>query len=220
MTPSNGARWPSSRPISRNVAVSWPWAMHSDTNLWHPSNSRKASNSRDIGNSKDPISDRNASLKQSNTSTISIAKTPATAGSLWKSYKNCRKWSQKYSCDCDSDKKVWWSWKVPKWSPPPSTLASFQWWGLFLPKMLGTWSWTISHLSVSYPYPRSYETLPAPSPQLTEAEISPVNNIRVRSGSAGCGVAQIAARRLAVRQARVRISARHPRGGPPPSGSN
>jgi hypothetical protein len=30
----------------------------------------------------------------------------------------------------------------------------------------------------------------------------------------GCGVAQIIARRLAVRQARVRISARHPRGGP------
>jgi hypothetical protein len=29
----------------------------------------------------------------------------------------------------------------------------------------------------------------------------------------GCGVAQIIARRLAVRQARVRISARHPRGG-------
>jgi hypothetical protein len=36
----------------------------------------------------------------------------------------------------------------------------------------------------------------------------------------GCGVAQIVARRLAVRQARVRISARHPRGGPPPCGSN
>ncbi len=30
----------------------------------------------------------------------------------------------------------------------------------------------------------------------------------------GCGVAQIVARRLAVRQALVRISARHPRGGP------
>ncbi|MFN9909531.1 MAG: hypothetical protein ACK56F_26010 [bacterium] len=36
----------------------------------------------------------------------------------------------------------------------------------------------------------------------------------------GCGVAQIVARRLAVRQARVRISARHPRGGPLPSGSH
>ncbi len=35
---------------------------------------------------------------------------------------------------------------------------------------------------------------------------------------AGCGVAQIVAHRLAVRQARVRISARHPRGGPLPSG--
>jgi hypothetical protein len=35
----------------------------------------------------------------------------------------------------------------------------------------------------------------------------------------GCGVAQIVARRLAVRQARVRISARHPRRGPLPSGS-
>jgi hypothetical protein len=36
----------------------------------------------------------------------------------------------------------------------------------------------------------------------------------------GCGVAQIVARRLAVRQARVRISARHPRGGPLLSGSD
>ncbi len=35
----------------------------------------------------------------------------------------------------------------------------------------------------------------------------------------GCGVAQIVARRLAARQARVRISARNPRGGPLPSGS-
>ncbi len=34
----------------------------------------------------------------------------------------------------------------------------------------------------------------------------------------GCGVAQIEARRLAVRQARVRISARHPREGPLPNG--
>jgi hypothetical protein len=42
---------------------------------------------------------------------------------------------------------------------------------------------------------------------------------RVRRGSAGCGVAQIVARRLAVRQARVRIPARHPRGGPLPSGT-
>ena len=36
----------------------------------------------------------------------------------------------------------------------------------------------------------------------------------------GCGVAQTVARRLAVWQARVRIEARHPRGGPLPSGSN
>jgi hypothetical protein len=44
---------------------------------------------------------------------------------------------------------------------------------------------------------------------------------RVRCGSEGCGVAQIVAHRLAVRQARVRISARHPyRGGPLPSGCN
>jgi hypothetical protein len=34
------------------------------------------------------------------------------------------------------------------------------------------------------------------------------------------GGAQTVARRLAVRQARVRISARHPRGGPLPSGSH
>ncbi len=38
--------------------------------------------------------------------------------------------------------------------------------------------------------------------------------------ASGCGVAKTVARRLAVRQARVRISARHPRGGPLPSGSN
>ncbi len=36
----------------------------------------------------------------------------------------------------------------------------------------------------------------------------------------GCGVAQTVARRLAIWQARVRIPARHPRGGPLPSGSN
>jgi hypothetical protein len=42
---------------------------------------------------------------------------------------------------------------------------------------------------------------------------------RVQRGSKGCGVAQIVARQLAVRQARVRISARHPRGGTLPSGS-
>jgi hypothetical protein len=36
----------------------------------------------------------------------------------------------------------------------------------------------------------------------------------------GCGVAQIVERRLAVRQARVRISARHPRGGFLLSGSH
>jgi hypothetical protein len=34
----------------------------------------------------------------------------------------------------------------------------------------------------------------------------------------GCAVAQIVARLLALRQARVRISFRHPRGGPLPSG--
>jgi hypothetical protein len=36
----------------------------------------------------------------------------------------------------------------------------------------------------------------------------------------GCGVAHTVERRLAVRQAQVRISARHPRGGPLPSGSH
>ncbi len=36
----------------------------------------------------------------------------------------------------------------------------------------------------------------------------------------GCGAAQIVAHRLAVRQARVRISARHSRGGPLSSGCN
>jgi hypothetical protein len=38
--------------------------------------------------------------------------------------------------------------------------------------------------------------------------------------ASGCGVAQTIARRLAGWQARVRISARHPRGGPLLSGSN
>ncbi len=42
----------------------------------------------------------------------------------------------------------------------------------------------------------------------------------MKAQASGCGVAQIVARQLAVRQARVRISARHPRGGPPPSGSH
>ncbi len=43
---------------------------------------------------------------------------------------------------------------------------------------------------------------------------------RVWRGSEGCCcVAQIVARRLAVRQARVQISAWHPKGGPLPSGS-
>ncbi len=41
---------------------------------------------------------------------------------------------------------------------------------------------------------------------------------RVRRGSLGWGVAQIVARGLAIRQARVRIPGRHPRGGPLPSG--
>ncbi len=35
-------------------------------------------------------------------------------------------------------------------------------------------------------------------------------SFRVRRGSVGCGVAQLVVRRLAVRQARVRFSARHP----------
>jgi hypothetical protein len=43
---------------------------------------------------------------------------------------------------------------------------------------------------------------------------------RVRRGSEGCGVVQTESLWLAVRQARVRISARHPRGGPIPSGSH
>ncbi len=50
---------------------------------------------------------------------------------------------------------------------------------------------------------------------------------RMRCGSSGCGVAQIGcgvaqivAHRLAIRQARVRISAQHPRGGPLPSRCN
>ncbi len=64
----------------------WPWAMQSETNLWHLSNSRKASNSRDVGNSKDPSSNRNVSLyqghQQEKVRTTSTAKTLATAGSV------------------------------------------------------------------------------------------------------------------------------------------
>ncbi len=86
----------------------WPWAMQSHTNVWHPSNSRKASNSRDVGNSKDPSSNRDAIFRPrtpGGEGTISTAKTPATAGPVWKSYKSGRKWCQKYGCDCGSDKK-------------------------------------------------------------------------------------------------------------------
>ncbi len=85
----------------------WPWAMlsdRSDTNLWHPCNSRKASNSNNVGNNKDPSSNRNASFKQgtpAREATASTAKTPATAGSVWKNYKKRgRTWSQKYGCEC------------------------------------------------------------------------------------------------------------------------
>ena len=45
-------------------------------------------------------------------------------------------------------------------------------------------------------------------------------SVRVRRGSARVRCGSTVARRLAVRQVRVRISARHPRGGPLPSGSN
>jgi hypothetical protein len=56
----------------------------------------KASNSRDVGNSKDPSNNRNTSFKQGTPAgegTTSIAKTPATAGSVWKSNKSGRKCS-------------------------------------------------------------------------------------------------------------------------------
>jgi hypothetical protein len=56
--------------------------------------SRKASNSRYVGNAKDPSNNRKASFKQGTPAgegTNSTAKTPATAGSVWKSYKSGRK---------------------------------------------------------------------------------------------------------------------------------
>ncbi len=116
----NGASWPSSRPLYRSTSWMsvenwWPWDMQSDTNLWHPSNSMKASNSmkvsssRDVGNSKDPSSNRNASFKQGTPTgegTTSTAKTPATAGSVWKTCKSGRKWSQKYGCEWGGDKII------------------------------------------------------------------------------------------------------------------
>ncbi len=66
---NSGARWPSSRPLSRNaLKVGCPWKLvavkvavsHAvkDQGLRHPSNSR------DVGNRKDPSSNRNASFKQ------------------------------------------------------------------------------------------------------------------------------------------------------------
>jgi hypothetical protein len=60
-------------------------------------------------NSKDPSRNRNASFKKGTPAgegTTSTAKTPATAGSVWKSYKSGRK--PKYGCECGSDKKNWW----------------------------------------------------------------------------------------------------------------
>ncbi len=41
-----------------------------------------------------------------------------------------------------------------------------------------------------------------------------VQHLQQEEGELMCGVAQTVARRLAVRQAQVRISSRHPRGGP------
>ncbi len=66
-----------------------------------------ASKSRDVCNSKDPSNNRNASFKQgtqARESTTLTAKTPATAGSVWKSYKSNR--SQKYGCKCGNEKKM------------------------------------------------------------------------------------------------------------------
>jgi hypothetical protein len=42
-------------------------------------------------------------------------------------------------------------------------------------------------------------------------ESGKTNIFRVRRGQSGCGVAQLVVRRLAVRQAQVRFSARHPK---------
>ncbi len=105
--PRGAALWLSSAPpaVSDGFPEMWqfykldvqgknamPWAMQpdrSDTNLWHPSNSRKASNN--VGNNKDPSSNRNASCKQGKPAREGktlTTKTPATAGS-----------------ECGSDKK-------------------------------------------------------------------------------------------------------------------
>jgi hypothetical protein len=47
--------------------------------------------------------------------TTSTAKTSATAGSVWKSYKSGRKGSKKYDCECGSDKKIGGRERSPKW---------------------------------------------------------------------------------------------------------
>ncbi len=65
---TNGARWPSSRPLSRNVTVlqvGCPWKIcgREPCTQKHPSDRMKASNGRDVGNSKGP-SNGNTSFKQ------------------------------------------------------------------------------------------------------------------------------------------------------------
>ncbi len=57
------------------------------------SSATAASSSRDVDNSKDSSSNRNASFKQGTQAREgknSIATTPATEGSVWKSYKSGR----------------------------------------------------------------------------------------------------------------------------------
>ncbi len=57
-------------------------------------------------------------------------------------------------------------------------------------------------------------------PYANNSKLQNFKNFGCGVAQLGCGVAQTAARRLAVWQARARISARHLRGGPLPSGSN
>ncbi len=98
----------------------------------------------------------------------------------------------------------------------------------------GTWTWTCSGSPAacsatsvrSGEWRGNLQTLI----QLLQGSITPVlsySETQIRKAiqncaawHKGCGVAQIVARWLAVRQARVRISARHPRGGPILSGSD
>ncbi len=93
-----GGGGPSSQPLSRNVAVlqsGCPWKTGGRES------SREPCSYLMTPQQQQESKHQHGCLQQQG----STEKTPATAGSVWKSYKSGRKWSQKYSCECGSDKK-------------------------------------------------------------------------------------------------------------------